>query len=81
MTQEETPKPGEMYRHFKGGRYEIVGISRFESTEEILVTYKPLYTTEGKIKNWTRTLDNFFETVEKTLPNGAKYFGPRFVRD
>jgi hypothetical protein len=76
MTQEEIPKPGEMYRHFKGGRYEIIEVSGNE------VRYKALYLIDGEPnKESKRTLDNFFETVEKTLPNGAKYFGSRFVRD
>jgi len=81
MTEAEIPKPGEIYAHFKGGKYEIIAVSRFESTEEILVTYKPVHKTEGQIKNWTRTLENFFEMVDKTLPNGAKYRGTRFVLD
>ena len=74
------PEPKEKYRHFKGGEYEIITISRFESTDEILVTYCPTYKVEGKIKNWTRTLDDFLEPVEKTLPNGAKYLGTRFSK-
>jgi hypothetical protein len=38
----EYPKPGEKWRHYKGGQYEIVGMCNHTETDEILVIYKSL---------------------------------------
>lgn len=37
--------PG-IYRHYKGGMYELIGIGRHESTLEKVVIYKMLYETD-----------------------------------
>lgn len=55
------PQPGETYRHFKGGLYEIVARSLREDTLEPLVTYRSL--EDGEC--WTRTLENFNGSVTK----------------
>jgi hypothetical protein len=65
------PQEGEIYRHYKGGRYAIVARSLMEDTLEPLVTYF----SESKGTYWTRTLANFTETVDW----GGK-LGPRFMR-
>lgn len=59
------PRPGEVYRHYKGGYYSIIATSVMEETGEHLVTYH----SSSKATNWTRTLDNFLEAVEV---DGAK---------
>jgi hypothetical protein len=61
------PQPGERYRYYKGGEYEVVCRSVREDTLEQLVTYRSA--ARGGV--WTRTLENFFESV-----NGR----PRFER-
>jgi len=58
----ERPLPGEKYKHFKGGKYEIVCISRdSENPNRELVIYKSLYEKEnfplGTI--WSRSLEDF----------------------
>ena len=61
----EIPKPDEIYKHYKGKNYKIILVSKMESNpEQILVHYLPLYETEGEIKVWTRSLENFLEEVE-----------------
>jgi hypothetical protein len=36
------PQPGETWHHYKGGKYEIVGMCNHTTTDEILVIYKSL---------------------------------------
>jgi hypothetical protein len=52
-------RPGDRYRHFKGGEYEIVTLAIKEDTLEPLVVYKSL--RYGYI--WARTYKNWSETV------------------
>ena len=63
-------KPG-IYRHFKGNRYEVIGIANHSETMEPMVVYRALY-GEGGL--WVRPADMWNEIVDK--PN---YHGPRFV--
>ena len=52
------------YEHFKGKRYEVVGLARHSETLEELVVYKALYAgnyPEGSL--WVRPLVMFQETV------------------
>ena len=63
----ETPKRG-IYRHFKGNRYELIGIARHSETLEELVVYRALY-GEGGL--WVRPLAMWTEVVERdgrTMP-------------
>jgi hypothetical protein len=55
----ETP-PG-LYRHYKGGEYEVVGVARHSETLEPMVIYRPLYNESGL---WIRPYSMFFEQVE-----------------
>jgi hypothetical protein len=50
-------KPG-MYRHFKGGLYEVLGVARHSETEEELVVYR---NNRGDL--WVRPKAMFEETV------------------
>jgi hypothetical protein len=54
--------PG-VYRHFKGNRYEVLGIGRHSETGEELVVYRPLYMTDGP-QLWVRPILMFAEEVE-----------------
>ena len=40
--KKEYPQPGEIYHHYKGGKYEIVAMCNHTETDEILVVYKSL---------------------------------------
>jgi hypothetical protein len=49
-----------LYRHYKGGRYEVIGVARHSETHEALVVYRPLY-GEGAL--WVRPYAMFVESV------------------
>jgi hypothetical protein len=64
-----------IYEHYKSTvedlkLYQVLFLSHFEDTLEVMVHYQPLYySNEGGIYNdgitiWTRTFANFTETVE-----------------
>lgn len=36
-----------VYRHYKGGLYEVTGVARHSETLEPLVVYRPLYNDSG----------------------------------
>jgi hypothetical protein len=54
-------KPG-IYRHYKGNRYEVVGVARHSETEEELVVYRALYGEQGL---WVRPLAMFTECLTR----------------
>lgn len=57
-------KPG-IYRHYKGGLYEVVGTARHSETEEPLVVYRALY---GDYGLWVRPAALFAgQTAEGVL--------------
>ena len=60
-TKQITLKPG-IYRHFKGNRYEVIGVARDSETEEEIVVYRPLYGERGL---WVRPLASFSERIER----------------
>ena len=49
-----------LYRHYKGGEYEVIGVARHSETQEPLVVYRPLYNATGW---WVRPHAMFFEDV------------------
>ena len=53
--------PTGIYRHYKGGRYEVYGVARHSETLEPLVVYRPLY-GEGAL--WVRPFALFTGAVE-----------------
>jgi hypothetical protein len=62
-------QPG-LYRHFKGGQYQVIDLARHSETEEWMVVYRPLY---GERALWVRPLDLF---TDSKLVDGHKV--PRF---
>lgn len=62
------PKPGDIYRHFKGNKYEIVTLAEDTETGETLVIYKALY-GEGKV--FARELHMFLEKIDTIRYPGA----------
>ena len=55
----QEPLPGR-YRHYKGGRYQVIGTARHSETDEQLVVYRCLYDNDSL---WVRPLAMFVETV------------------
>ena len=58
----DIPKKHEVYRHFKGGLYEIVTIAHHTETMEELVIYRSM---EDKTKVYARPLTMFMEAVDR----------------
>ena len=52
--------PAGLYRHYKGGLYEVLDIARHSETLEPLVVYRALYGAHGL---WVRPAAMFTETV------------------
>ncbi len=49
-----------IYRHFKGNKYEVLGVAKHSESSEELVVYRALY-GEGGL--WVRPLAMFVEEV------------------
>jgi hypothetical protein len=67
------PKPGNLFKHYRGSTYRVIGIGKLESTEEDMVVYQEIFrgleTGEGKI--WIRPVHEFtgeVEYKEKPIP-------------
>ena len=54
--------PSGRYRHFKGKKYEVIGIARHSETEEPMVVFRALY---GDYGIWVRPASMWNETVER----------------
>jgi len=60
------------YRHYKGGKYEVIGEATHSETEEKMIVYKSVLPPHTI---WVRPYDMFFETI---TVNGKDT--PRFKR-
>jgi hypothetical protein len=67
-------KPG-VYRHFKGGRCQVLGLARHSETLEEMVVYRHLYHHDGDAAHhwWVRPAGMFSEQIRRD-----GYEGPRF---
>jgi hypothetical protein len=50
------------YEHYKGNRYEVLGVALHSESLEPLVVYKPLYETKAPL--WVRPYAMFVEDVD-----------------
>ena len=52
-----------IYQHYKGNKYEVIGVAKHSETLEDLVVYRALY--DNKVSQlWVRPLKMFTETIE-----------------
>ena len=58
-----TPRAGEVYAHYKGDLYRVVGIALHANDEEWMVVYEPMYANPAA-KLFTRPLHEWGEVVE-----------------
>lgn len=68
----QEPRPG-IYKHFKGGLYEVCGIACHSETEEELVVYRSLY---GTYRLNVRPRAMFLDQIDSPE---FQYKGPRFT--
>jgi hypothetical protein len=59
------------YLHYKGNRYQVIGVAKHSETEQPLVVYRALY---GAQELWARPKTMF---LEKVTVNGQEV--PRFA--
>ncbi len=64
--------PKGLYRHYKGGMYEVIDTVRHSESLEPMTLYRTLYGERGL---WVRPAGMFLETIEH---DGVKQ--PRFLR-
>ena len=64
-------KPGK-YRHFKGKKYEVIGVAKHSEDLSPMVVYRALYGDGGL---WVRPASMWNETVSRN-----DYNGPRFIK-
>jgi hypothetical protein len=63
------------YEHYKGGRYEVLGLARHSETQGWFAVYKPLYEHPNQPDIWIRPYEMFIETV---MVDGLE--APRFKK-
>lgn len=71
------PQRGEVFIHYKGGRYQVLCCSLMENNLEPLITYQSSLT--GDI--WTRTLTNWHSLTEDEDGDIVLRFRPAEAKD
>ncbi len=72
---ENYPAPGDRFKHYKGGLYEIVSMANHTETDEKMVVYKSL--NFGSVftrpwGEWTKSVDLWFHQHDWTRDRFSK---------
>lgn len=51
-----------IYEHYKGNKYEVIGVALHSETLVSMVVYRPLYETKAPL--WVRPYEMFVENIE-----------------
>lgn len=70
-----SPQIGQVWQHYKGGRYEIVGLGTMEADGELVVMYRATPLTDGHV--FVRPYGGFMSTAPANTTGSD---GWRFVR-
>ena len=62
-------RPG-IWRHFKGNRYQVIGVAKHSETLEDMVVYRALY-GEGGL--WVRPASMWLENVERDVKTYQRF--------
>lgn len=73
---DRTVNPGDVFRHFKGGLYQVIAVATHTETHEKLVVYQPLFVNgNGQKPVWVRPMDMFLSLVDfEKYPDATQPF-------